>query len=211
MAAAAAATHMRALGCVLFTLFSCPVASYHTTRAGFRKSAPAKMTFDDEMLERHITQYRAILPAPGSPPPNVCDVYVRAAGSNDFWYVGKSCVQEGAGGVDGTALSVTLQRQVVVQQAKLLLPQLARAEQLELWCAPPISGFSVLDGEGGSRVLDGDVSAALSLDDVGFMPEQCTEQPWHKNDPSAFCMRLRPDGRFPLDCPWLIQVDHLES
>ena len=100
--------------------------------AGFTV-APSMARFEGGMaLARHIS-----LRVCGSPEPNVCDVYVHAVGSDRLWWVGKSCARGGVGGVDGAALAVVLQKQLVLENAKILQPlELGQAEELEVWCAP---------------------------------------------------------------------------
>ena len=53
-----------------------------------------------DVIERHKAQFEQ-LRVHGYPDPNVCDVYVRAAGSQKLWFVGKACSREGAGAADG--------------------------------------------------------------------------------------------------------------
>ena len=125
---------------------------------------------------------------------NVVDVYVSAAADDTLWYVGKSCVRMGLGGTDGPALSVVLQKELVLEHAKQL-PPLAGAEQLEVWCAPSNSETAVVQEADRLRFFS-DAAATLALDDVGFLPE----------GGSGFHVRRRPDGQFPLDCPWLCLV-----
>ena len=217
-----------------------PVAAYHATasplnpvlRAAKTPPAyPAAMTLanddDDELfMELHAAQYNSIQPAAGSPPPNVCDVYVRASDETEFWHVGKSIVREGAecdgtdndGKLDATALAVLLQKPLIIEHGRRMLPnRLGRAKQLEVWCAPPISGFTVTPitheadtlSSDQDEVRSGSTTTTLELADVGFLPERFAAAQEEEGDDSStfFRVRLRADGSFPLNCPWLVRVD----
>ena len=189
---------------------------------------------------RHKARYNE-LRVEGYPEPNVIDVYVHAAGSDKFWYVGKSCARNGVGGVDGPALSVVLQRRLALEHAKLLQPdELGRAQKLEVWCAPLNGGLEEdllaalgnaqrqqslrtlkLDAEvdGFTALLDAEAEACgsvtpttMTIQDCGFFPEHYTPSlgsdttgPVTGNQP-GYCVKLRPDGQFPLNCPWLCMV-----
>ena len=128
-------------------------------------------------------------PGPDSPPPNAVDVFVRSSGCDLFFYTGKSCARAGTGGADGPKTSVVLQKNLILEQAKLQQPEaLGRAELLEVWCAPLDGALAALD-------VPGDADA-LALADVGFLPEE----------DDAYCFLLDADGRFPLSSPWLVRV-----
>lgn len=169
-------------------------------------------TYTKETLERHEAQYNDLRVY--HPMPNVCDVYVRAAGSDTFWYVGKSCARDSACGDDGPVLSVVLQKHLMLEHSKRLQPrELGGAEQLELWCAPPNGMVAEQDPQGLRSLAD--AAGALELTDVGFLREQygpvdrsttSTTLLELADDGSGFCVRLRPDGNFPLNCPWLCLV-----
>jgi hypothetical protein len=152
------------------------------------KSFDGKKTF-----ETHMRQYQAHLQL-GYPPPNQVDVYVHERGAEKFWFVGKACARDGKL-EDGPALSVVLQKRLVLEHAKLLQPrQLGRAKgKLELWCAPPNSEVAVAQRQQGLRHLDGirkPLEDELSLEDVGFLPEQYTAE-----DGQGFYARLSADGQ----------------
>ena len=189
--------------------------------AGFAV-APSMGNFEGGgALARHMAQYYE-LRVRGSPEPNVCDVYVHAVGSDKFWWVGKSCARDGAGGADGPALSVILQKQLVLEHAKILQPlELGQAKELEVWCAPLNGKFAGAQRtEGGMHSLtslrptssdgteegSGEAAAvaALSMIDVGFLPHAADDD--GSTGDNLLCVRLRDDGQFPLNCPWLCLV-----
>ena len=173
--------------------------------------------FDGKVtLSLHMAQYDQ-LRIPGYPPPNVCDVYVRAADAKTFFYVGKSCARAGRGGEDGPALSVVLQKGLVLEHAKALWPELGQAQQLEVWCAPPSGTFALEEeardvaNEGTGAAVYSAAAASLTRTDVGFLPEPVTVEDLlrplaQEYGGSAESFTLRPDGRFPLHCPWLCMV-----
>ena len=101
------------------------------------------------------------------------DVYVQADGSEKFWFVGKSCARRGACD-DEAALSVVVQKRLVLEHAKLLQGELKRAKgKLLAWCAPANTEVAVAQRQQGLRSLV-DIKARdlLSMEDCGFMPEQ---------------------------------------
>ena len=186
--------------------------------------APSMASFEGgRALARHIAQYYELRVC-GSPEPNVCDVYVHAVGSDKFWWVGKSCAREGAGGVDGPALAVILQKQLVLEHAKILQPlELGQADELEVWCAPLNGEFtSAQRAEDGIHSLtslrpnasdgtsaeegsgDATAVAVLAMSDVGFLPHAADED--GSTGDNLLCVQLRDDGQFPLNCPWLCLV-----
>ena len=190
----------------VFLLLAQPAAGF-AAAAPLRAPAPT-MQIDGSIFEVHQRQFvelRAPGPGPDHPPLNVADVFVHAAASDVFWFVGKSCSRLGAGGEDGPALSVVLQKRLILEHAKTLQPsELGRAEQLEVWCAPPNSAVAVgpeMQPLSSPALGDDDAAAALAQDDVGFLPE-----PRAADGATGAHVRLRPDGSFPLNCEWLCLV-----
>ena len=167
--------------------------------AGFGSAARKDKKKDGAFMgkktfEMHMRQYHAHL-VPGYPPRNQVDVYVHAEGTDRFWFVGKACAKENGKVEDGPALAVLMQKRLVLEHAKLLQPRLLGMAkgQLELWCAPPNSEVAVAQKQQGLRRLDGMKKPAkdeLSLEEVGFLPEQYT-----KEDGQGFYARLPPDGQ----------------
>ena len=166
------------------------------------------------LLRQHMEQYHDLLCTDASPPPNAVDVYVRAAGSCDFWFAGKSCAREGsAAGADGPSLSVIRQKHLVLQHAKSLKPgDLSGVAELELWCAPLNGELSSLAGvTSATAIAESDVAialvSALGPGDVGFLPAEQDEGTGKVIcGSSAAHVRLRADGKFPMNCPWLCLV-----
>ena len=176
---------------ILVSLLVLPVACFTPVPA--MTCGGGKTAFDD-IRRRQAAQFDELRLRGSRRHVNVCDVYVSAHDDDAYYYVGKSCVAAGLGGADGPALSVVLQKELVLEHAKRLQP-LAGAEQLEVWCAPPNSEAAIAQGADRLRSLS-DAAAALALEDVGFQPE----------DGSGFHVRRRADGQFPLNCPWLCLV-----
>jgi hypothetical protein len=198
-------------------------------------SQPRMQAIDDDawrlppnalVLAKHMEQFE-MLRVHGMPDPNVCDVYVHAVGSQKFWFVGQSCVRDGVGGEDGPVLSVIRQKQLILEHAKALQPsELEKADQVEVWCAPLFAELastqgrvhSLADIDTDQRMVqrmassgDGsgeEAGAALAMVDVGFLP---AEKHAVVDDGSGYCVRLRPDGQFPMNCPWLCLVARVST
>lgn len=119
------------------------------------------------------------------------DCYVKAAGAEKFWFVGKSVGCAGGPGECDARSSVLLQKRLVLEHAKKLQRELAEAKQLQLWTAP--SGTEVmvaqrkqaLDCLDGARAAEGLAAAAR----VGFEPEQ-----YDAENKKGFYVVLPDDG-----------------
>ena len=173
-------------------------SSSSSMMAGFGKPAgPKKKSFEGKKsFEKHMQQYEE-LRINGYPPPNVVDVYVHAKGAEKFWFVGKCCVRDGVVDEDGPAMAAVKQKRLVFEHAKLLQPREmgglkgSKPKELELWCAAANSEVSVAQRQQGLRALDTlKPDGALSMEDVGFLPEQYTAE-----DGKGFYVRLPPNGQ----------------
>lgn len=160
------------------------MAGFGATKTTAKRSFEGKKTFERQM--RSYTKHRL----DAYPPPNLVDVYVHGAGKPKFWFVGKSVAREGS--TDDYALSVVVQKRLVLEHAKLLQPrELGGASKLELWVAPPNSEISVAQHKQGLRPLDGlKAGPELTMEDVGFLPEQ-----YDKENQAGFFVRLDAEGQ----------------
>jgi len=149
-----------------------------------KKAFEGKKTFERQMQAFHA------LRESGYPPPNQVDVYVHAAGSDKFWFVGKSVAR--AGVVEDFDLSAIVQKRLVLEHAKLLQPRVLGTDKaLEIWTAPPNSEMRVAQRQQGLRPLVGlKAPPTLNMDQCGFLPEQYTAE-----DREGFYVRLPADGQ----------------
>lgn len=159
------------------------MAGFGATKTTAKRSFEGKKTFERQM--RSYTKHRL----DAYPPPNLVDVYVHGAGKPKFWFVGKSVAREGS--TDDYALSVVVQKRLVLEHAKLLQPrELGGASKLELWAAPPNSEISVAQHKQGLRPLDGlKAGPDLTMEDVC-----CTRAHTRAR---ALCTREPPPGLLP--------------
>jgi len=142
-------------------------------------------------IERHMKAYNALRKGPEFG----CDVYVNADGSEKFWFVGKSVLDESLA-CDPTT-SAGIQKRIILEHAKLLQKEVRMAKALTLWTAPSNSEVSVAQHQQAltqvPSVGDEDlVAKALAGPLVGFEPEQ------YLNGNLGFYVKLQPDGKIPV-------------
>ena len=137
-----------------------------------KKAAVAK--FDGKKtFEKQMRSWNALVAEQKETPISMVDVYVRSAGSEKFWFVGKSAAPHDAC-EDAGACSALVQKRLVLEHSKLLQLSLKTAKDLQMWCAPGNSEMKVAQKLESLRPLDGIKGArdALPMDACGFEPEQ---------------------------------------
>jgi hypothetical protein len=175
--------------------------------AGFGKEAKAKAPpkFDGKgTIERHMRSFMKLRNSDWS---NTCDVYVRADHKEKWWFVGKAT----GGNLHDPVVSVSIQKRVILEHAKLLQSELRLARTLNLWTAPPNTEVEVAQHKQpltrASSCKDTELMAkALFGPDVGFEPEQ------YVNEAKGFYVKLKDDGTPYLDVkPNIVSPEEFEQ
>uniref|UniRef100_A0A7S3EYE2 Uncharacterized protein n=1 Tax=Haptolina ericina TaxID=156174 RepID=A0A7S3EYE2_9EUKA len=151
---------------------------------------PKKPAFNlKTAMEAHMRTHSKL--AAATPKNQHADVYVRATGSEKFFFVGKALAAEG---VCDAHSAVVLQKRIILEHGKLLQRELKAAAELELWTAPRNTELIVAEKRQRLypmvevRVSKEVREEAMQGPKVGFEPEQ------YESGQKGFYVRLQDDG-----------------